>query len=237
MINRPSRTIQRPASLSQVSVPSAKKKRVIQKKTNNHDDTLHAYVDPEQLGSLGSVANYRKYLVKTRKGELSDHPAESYASTLGDLQHLDAYTIHKPKRKRFRRNPVLVTDSQQQIQADLMDVHEMSKLNKHCKFILVAIDCFSKRAACIPIKNKSAASVLKGFREVFSQLGKPTKLQVDHGKEFYNGTIQNYMREQDVSVISSRNPEIKAGMVCKLNLGFVCWSKMDNGFPFCRPNV
>jgi hypothetical protein len=142
---------------------------------------LHPYLDPAQHGSLGSVAKYRR---ATGKSQLE---------ALDDLQQLDAYTIHKPKRSRFKRNPVIVTDSKQQFQADLMDVQKISKLNKHRKYVLVVIDCFSKRACCVPILNKTGGKVAEGFEQVFTELGIPDKLQVDRGEtglgNLYNNSI------------------------------------------------
>jgi hypothetical protein len=141
--------------------------------------TLHHYLDPAQHGSLGSVARYREATGKTR------------LEALDDLQRLDAYTIHKPKRSRFKRNPVIVLDSRQQFQADLMDVQKISKLNKHRKYVLVVIDCFSKKASCVPILNKTGAKVVEGFKQVFTELGIPEKLQVDRGKnQFLNRNME-----------------------------------------------
>jgi hypothetical protein len=130
-------------------------------------DLLHPYLNPARLGSLGSVV---KYLAANEDGKLSD------------LQKLEAYTIHKRKLKKFKRNPVIVTDVGYQFQADLMDVQKISYINRRKKYCLVVIDCFSRKASCVPISNKSGDMVVQGFEQVFKELGVPEKLQVDRGE-------------------------------------------------------
>ena len=131
-----------------------------------------AYVQPSKIGSLGGLKRYRD----ARQTNQLKRTAQS------DLETIDAYTIHKERRRKFERNPVVVLDSRHQFQADLMDVSKILELNKHQKFVLVVIDSFSKRASCVPILDKTEARVRSGFEKVFKELGEPAKLQVDQGK-------------------------------------------------------
>jgi transposase InsO family protein len=53
---------------------------------------------------------------------------------------------------------------------------------KHC---IVAIDCFSKYAEVVPIKDKKSHTVAQWFyRELVARYGKPRWVRVDSGKEF-----------------------------------------------------
>ena len=54
------------------------------------------------------------------------------------------YTLHKPIRHRFKTRRVLVSNIDDQWQADLVDMQKLSKYNKNYNYILTVIDIFSK---------------------------------------------------------------------------------------------
>ena len=79
------------------------------------------------------------------------------------LSEQDTYILHKPVRPRFKRRCVVVGGPNQQWQADLVDVSRPKKTNDGTTFLLTVIEVFSKRAWCIPLKNKSAVSLVAAF--------------------------------------------------------------------------
>ena len=66
----------------------------------------------------------------------------------------------------------------------------LSRYKKGTKYLLCAIDFFSKYAWVIPIKDKKGASVVNGFKKIISEGRKPNKIWVDQGSEFYNKSLQ-----------------------------------------------
>ena len=62
------------------------------------------------------------------------------------LQLQPGYTLHKPARKRFRRNRVIVFGIDSQWQADLVDLQSLSQWNRGYKYLLTCIDVLSKFA-------------------------------------------------------------------------------------------
>ena len=131
---------------------------------------LMDYLKPEHLGSLGGLNRYKE----------ATH--QNVRKAKKQLAALEPYTILRERKKRFARNPVIVLERQWQFQADLMDVSKYSKQNKHKKFCLVVIDCFSRKASCIMIRSKEGAEVLKGMQKAFTELGIPEKIQTDKGR-------------------------------------------------------
>ena len=107
------------------------------------------------------------------------------------------YTLHKPVRRRFKRNRIVVSRIGEQFQADLVDLQKLSRQNSGCKYILTAIDLFSKKAFAIPLKTKRANEVKAGFQEIF-KFGVLEKVQTDQGKEFYNSEIKAYFAQLGV---------------------------------------
>ena len=68
---------------------------------------------------------------------------------------------------------------------DLTDVQSLSKYNKGVKYLLCAIDLFSKYAWVIPLKDKGT-SIINAFKKIISKGKKPNKIWVDQGSEFCN---------------------------------------------------
>lgn len=134
------------------------------------------------------------------------------------LQTLDAYTLHKPARRIFTRNRVVVGSIDQQWQIDLMDMQKLAKENKGYKYILTVIDVFSKYAWAIPTKSKSGNDVTKAFQDILeNSKRKPQYVQSDKGKEFLNTTFQKFLKNEGIGFFTSENDEIKAGIVERLN--------------------
>ena len=106
----------------------------------------------------------------------------------------DAYTLHKPAKKRFLRNAYRVTNIGDCFQIDLIDLSSLSKYNDNYTFILMAIDVFSKLAFAEPMLSKSGISVTNAFKAIFKKVKYPTLLiQSDRGKEFLNKSFQNLL--------------------------------------------
>ena len=74
--------------------------------------------------------------------------------------------------------------------ADLADMQSLSKYNKGNKYLLCAIDFFSKYASVVPIKDKTGVSIVNAFQKIISEGKKPNKIQVDQGSEFYNNSLK-----------------------------------------------
>ena len=131
------------------------------------------------------------------------------------LQSQDAYTLHKPVRRKFQRRKVIVGGPDQQWQADLVDVGRLSKDNKGIKFLLTCIDVFSKKAWVVPLKDKTGVSLVKAFESIKNSL--PQYLQTDKGTEFLNRTFQTWLKKKGVHFFTTENDDIKACIVERFN--------------------
>ena len=140
------------------------------------------YYDQKRVGSYGGVAALQRVV-----------PAERDIERWLSMQ--DAYTLHKPVSRRFKRRCVVVGGPNQQWQADLVDMSRLKQSNNEITFLLTVIDVFSKRAWCVPLKNKSAAALVVAFRQLLSNSNNraPTTLQTDKGSEFLNRPLQKNM--------------------------------------------
>ena len=69
---------------------------------------------------------------------------------------------------------------------DLADMQPLSKFKKRFKYLLCAIDLFSKYAWVIPIKDKKGTCIVNAFKKLTSKKRKSNKIWVNQGSEFYN---------------------------------------------------
>ena len=57
----------------------------------------------------------------------------------------------------------------------LADMQSLSKYNKGIKYLLCAIDLFTKYAWVVPIQDKKGTSLVNAFKKIISR-GKPNKI-------------------------------------------------------------
>ena len=73
--------------------------------------------------------------------------------------------IHEPIIRNVRKRKVYLLFRDNIWGVDLADMQSLSKYNKVIKYLLCAIDFFSKYAWVIPIKDKKGASIVNAFRK------------------------------------------------------------------------
>ena len=131
------------------------------------------------------------------------------------LMKQDVYTLHKPVRRNFKRNHVLVGGIDQQWQMDLADMQSLKKYNDGYRYLLVCIDVFSKYAWVIPLKAKTGPALVEAFKVILSSGRKPEKILTDRGTEFFNKHFQSLMNGEGIHLYNTFN-ETKASIVERL---------------------
>lgn len=171
-------------------------------------DIKKSYFDPSFPNSYSGLESFYKSVKKA-------FPKLKKKQVQTELEKHDAFTLHQPLRKRFKKNQVVVPGIDDTWQADLVDMQKFSKENKGFKYILTVIDVFSKFAYAVPIKNKQGETITEAFTKIFKER-KPTKLQVDQGTEFYNKTFKELLKKHSVKMYSVFS-EVKACVVERFN--------------------
>ena len=80
--------------------------------------------------------------------------------------------------------------------------------NKGIKYLLCAIDLYSKYAFVIPLKDKKSTSIVNvnAFNKIIKQSNrKPNKIWVDQGGEFYNNVFEKWLSDNDIIMYSTYN--------------------------------
>ena len=90
----------------------------------------------------------------------------------------------------------------------LADMQSLSRKNKGIKYLLCAIDLYSKYAFVIPLKDKKGITIVNAFNKIIKQSDrKPNKIWVDQGGEFYNNVFEKWLSDNDINMYSTYNED------------------------------
>ena len=85
-------------------------------------------------------------------------------------------------------------------------MQSLSRKNKGIKYLLCAIDLYSKYAFVIPLKDKKGISIVNAFNKIIKQSRrKPNEIWVDQGSEFYNNVFKKWLSHNDIIMYSTNN--------------------------------
>jgi len=176
-----------------------------EKKREKVDKLLrNIYYDIEHPASYGGVV------------KLSKASGVSQKKTREWLMGEDTYTLHKPSRRNFPRRKVLSFGIGELMQCDLLDVSKYAKQNKSNRYLLTAIDVFSKKGYAIPVKRKNADTVVEAFKKLFKKVKSITNLQTDEGGEFYSAKVKSLFKQKGIHHYHSYSTH-KASVVERFN--------------------
>ena len=89
---------------------------------------------------------------------------------------------------------------------EIADMQSLSRKNKGIKYLLSAIDLYSKYAFVISLKDKKGISIFNAFNKIIKQSNrKPNKIWVDQGGEFYNNVFEKWLSDNDINMYSTYN--------------------------------
>ena len=169
------------------------------------------YYDPKNAGSFSGPRALYKAVKSGGKRIISMGNIKKW------LKSQETYTMHRKMVRRFKRNRVQVDHIDEQWDVDLMDMNYYAKHNGGTSFILLAIDIFSRNAWAVPLQNKQATTVKKGFyRLLLKAKGRtPQKVRTDPGGEFANRIMKKWFDDHDILHSVTHN-EMKANYVERL---------------------
>ena len=118
---------------------------------------------------------------------------------LKDSSSILADELHKPVIKTFNKRKVYSQFKDNIWGVDLADMQSLSKKNKDIKYLLCAIDLYSKYAFVVPLKDKKGISITNAFKKIIKQSNKkPNKIWVDQGSEFYNQDFKKWLSNSGI---------------------------------------
>jgi transposase InsO family protein len=114
------------------------------------------------------------------------------------LKGENAYTLYRPVVEKFHKPKVRVAGVNEQFDVDLMDISRDSKHNSGTRYLLTAIDVFSKRAMAKPLQNKEGPTVAKAMKDLLE--GEEVKaICTDRGQEFKSKDFQELLKSKGIN--------------------------------------
>ena len=157
---------------------------------------VYKFFDKKSIGSgtAGSTAGPRSL----ERSSLN-RTAEPNSLILAD-------ELHKPVIKKFNKRKVYSQFKDNIWGIDLADMQPLSKKSNGIKYLLCAIDLFSKYAFVVPLKDKTGTSITNAFNKIIKQSNrKPNKIWIDQGGEFYNHVFKKWLSDNDIIMYSTYN--------------------------------
>ena len=166
-------------------------------------DLSKIYHDPKDPGSVVGVERVLQRAIQLHVPGVTRKTVQEY------LKREQAYTLHKPARRRFTRNHTYMAGINAQWQADLADMQGIARQNGGLKYLLTVIDVFSKFALAISFHSKDAKAITAAFCQVLTTANPrhPRRLQTDNGKEFFNSNFQALMKRHGIQHIASESEQ------------------------------
>ena len=117
-----------------------------------------------------------------------------------------ANELHKPIIRKFKKRKVYSSYKDNICGVDLADMQLISTYIKVIRYLLCAIDLFSKYAFVVPLKDKKGTTIANAFQSILgSSKRKPNKIWVDQGSEFHNNVFKKWLKDNDIEMYSTHN--------------------------------
>jgi hypothetical protein len=129
------------------------------------------------------------------------------------LQTSEVYTRHKQQRKKFDRRFYMVGGPGKILGLDTAHMTNLSTYNNNVKYLMFAIDLFSRFLIVIPMYSLKTKDSVNVFHLVMdTSIYQYPKFFTDEGVEFISHRMHIEYRKYSVEIYHTRNREIKCGV-------------------------
>ncbi len=145
---------------------------------------------------LNSPVQYTSPLQVYKKAK-SIYPFVRLTDVKGWLSRRPSHSLYVVPVRKHRYAATIANGIGEILQADLLDMHQLSRFNRGHKFILCVMDIFTKQAWTFPLKSKASPEVAAAFCKVLEDVS-PKFLQTDQGKEFTGKPFQRLLDQNNI---------------------------------------
>ena len=162
------------------------------------------YFNPKSPASYAGPGKLYRYVKADGKFKIGMHRIRKW------LQDQEPYSLTRSARRKYERSRVVVEGIDSQWDMDLIDMVDMAEQNDGYKYILVAIDIFSRFSHCQAIRTKKGRDVVSALRVILSGSRKPQTVRSDKGQEFRSKVVNKYLEQMGIHHFYAQNTETKA---------------------------
>jgi len=150
------------------------------------------YDKPGGSGSFGGVKPLLDEIKRQGRYVVSRKQVDEF------LKSREEYTLHKPAPKHYPMQTVRVGGINDMHQGDLICMPNLAKHNDGYGYSLAIIDCFTKFAWVVAIKDKTPDSVIRALKGVYGSRDTPTTFLTDGGMEFDSKMTKKWFKMHDI---------------------------------------
>lgn len=122
------------------------------------------------------------------------------------LSTIPTYTKFKQRKKSNLHNPFFIYYIHQQWQIDITYITKLKEYNDDMAYLLIVMECFSRKIFVAPMKTKSSKDVVQSFNDIHLYIGHtPHTIYMDKGLEFNSNIFKNYCLEYNITLIFSQS--------------------------------
>ena len=119
------------------------------------------------------------------------------------LKKQEVGQLYQSKRKTKTIKSNITSAPYKTVAIDLKDMGV--RAYKGWKWILTGLDVFSKRGFAVPLKDKEAPTVLRGFKTMLGQMQKKcSSILADNGSEFVDKNFVAFLKEQGIKIVYTK---------------------------------
>ena len=119
------------------------------------DYLANIYYNPKHPGSFSGPHKLQKVIQQEGKHQIGLSAIKKWLSAQ------ETYTLHRSARHKVVRNKVVVDGLDDQWDLDLMDMTNIAEHNDGYRYVLLAIDIFSRYVWVEPLKSKQGKEILR----------------------------------------------------------------------------
>jgi transposase InsO family protein len=162
-------------------------------KTSEKEETIRMMYENPSTGLGAGVKSIYNKLASRYLG-INRNDVEQF------LSKQTSYQLTKTVHKKTTNHPMIVKYCNHLWSCDLIDVETYNSKNRKRKYILTAIDHFSKYVFAVGLLNKEPNTIIAGFVEIFTNQSNvyPRKLISDNGTEFKNALFKQFCEDNNI---------------------------------------
>ena len=166
------------------------------------------YEDVENPCSYSGVGKLFNYVRKNGRSDITKVDIKTF------LKKQLAWTYHGFVPRRFVRRPIKVSRPGLILGMDLADMTEhIAKHNDGYRYILVMIDCFSRKVSLVSLKNKTSLNIANALQQYLEKSQyKFVFVYSDEGQEFLGAHTQKVYDKFNLTRYSVKNRKFKCAI-------------------------
>ncbi len=115
------------------------------------------------------------------------------------IQKQEVSQVFKKQKRVKHYFPIYAKHKFEILQIDLVDMSDISSANENYKYLLVAVDVFSRLSFAVPMKKKSIPTIVESMSEILD-ITEPKMINADKGSEWISREFKNLLRDRGITI-------------------------------------